>query len=250
MKKYLWTTCCMALIVTACGSGKNGVSVVSDTNDEMQSTYAIHSEIPQIRGIADVATLKDINDRLEKIGKDERAKFLSDIKDVYIDPKENQKNKLSITFKTATISPQLISIIVEASPCIAGTAHPNLVTIPFVYNVDLKKQITFTDLFNTKTKYLERLSSLSIKQLIDASKKNNSYYEAKEQTIQQGASPKIENFKTFSIENGNLILTFDPYQVAAYADGIQSVTLARAEITDVLSNEGRKMMSETEKTAK
>ena len=134
----------------------------------------------------------------------------------------------------------------EVTPYIAGAAHPNVRTESFAYDIVMKKQLLLTDMFNTNTKYLERLSELSIKQLIDTSKKNNTYYEAKLQTIKQGAAPKQDNFKTFAIQDGSLIISFDPYQVGPYAEGVQTVTLKRTDITDVLSNQGRKLLSESQ----
>jgi hypothetical protein len=49
-------------------------------------------------------------------------------------------------------------------------------------------------------------------------------------------------------QKSNLVLTFDPYQVGPYAEGEQTITLSREELTDVLSNLGRKILSDTAKS--
>lgn len=247
MNKQITLAITSTCILVSCSAAKDGtVFVVTDTIEETQSAYSISAKIPQVKGDLDAATLSDINDRLEKFGKDARTKFLHEIENMFIDPGQSQKSGLVIRFESKTVSANLLSIVMEVSPYIAGAAHPNVRTESFAYDIVMKKQLSLTDMFNQNTKYLERLSELSIKQLIDTSKKNNTYYEAKLQMIKQGAAPKEENFKTFAIKDGSLIVLFDPYQVGPYAEGVQTVTLKRADITDVLSNQGRKLLSESQ----
>ncbi|UPA21998.1 DUF3298 and DUF4163 domain-containing protein [Candidatus Peribacteria bacterium] len=249
MKTSLMYVLCTALILSACGAEKSadGVRIVTDTVNVTEQAYTLTLRVPQIKGLNDSATQTDVNDRLKKIVDDAKTGFLNEIKDIVIEPGDDTKSGLTVDYKAGTFSQDILSIVLEASPYMAGAAHPNHVSVSFVYDVATKKEIAFTDLFNTNAKYLERLSTLTIEQLIAESKKKGTFYAQKEQTIRQGAGPKAENFRTFSIENGSIVLTFDPYQVGPYAEGTQTVTLSRAQITDVLSNYGRKLLSETEK---
>lgn len=249
MKHSLPVALCLSFLCIACsGNGTgNSVKLVSDIVNKNEPTYTFDLHIPQVKGLTDEAVQKDINERLQKKAADLQTGFLKEIQDIVIDPKETTKSGLSMDYHAETLSQDLISLVMEVSPYDAGAAHPNHVTVPFTYDIATKKEIAFVDLFNTKEKYLERLSTLTIAQLIAESKKKRTYYEAKEQMIKEGAGPKEENFRAFAIENGNLVLYFDPYQVGPYVEGIQTVTLSRAEITDVLSNQGRKFLSETEK---
>ncbi len=239
---------CASLVLAACGNGSGNTSVklVTDTLNKTEATYTLNLKIPQVKGLKDATVQKDINDRLKKMVADLQSEFLKEIADIVIE-NDSTKSGLQTEFHAATLSEQMISLTIEAAPYLSGSAHPNHVTVGFTYDVDGKKVITPEEFFNTKSKYLERLSELSIMQLIAESKKKGTYYEAKEQMIRQGAGPKAENFRVFTIQNGNLVLTFDPYQVGPYAEGVQTITLSRAQITDVLSNYGRKLLSETEK---
>lgn len=247
MNKSLLSAIFVSLTITACGGSI--VRVVADTVHKTEPTYELSLRIPQIKGINDEAVEKDINDRLQKFSTDQQAQFQKDIANIVLIPGEESKSGLTIDYDVVTVTPSLISMTLEVSPYMAGAAHPNHVSFPFNYDLETKQKIEFKDLFNTNGKYLERLSELSIEQLILESKKKGTYYAAKEQTIKQGAGPKLENFRTFTIANGNLVLTFDPYQVGPYAEGNQTITLSRVQITDVLSNYGRKLLSETEKKA-
>lgn len=249
MKTSLASIACTALLLSACGGEKSpdGVRIVSASLQETETTYTLSLRYPQVKGLNDGDAQTMINERLKAIVEETKAAFLNEIKAIVPVPGDDTKSGLIMDYIPGTFSQDIVSIVLQSSPYMAGAAHPNHVSIPFVYDVATKKEIVFTDLFNTKAPYLERLSELTIEQLIAESKKKGTYYTAKEQTIRQGAGPKAANFKTFSIENGSIVLTFDPYHVGPYAEGTQTVTLSRAQITDVLSNYGRKLLSETEK---
>ncbi len=248
MKKSLLSAVLLTVALSACGDG-NTVKVVTDTVRKNETHYSLNIKIPQVKGMADTAAQKDINDRLKKFADDQEKQFQTDIADLVIGIDEDMKSGLTIEYNVVTLTPELLSMTLEVSPFMAGAAHPNHVSFPFNYDIATSKKIAFEDLFNTKAKYLERLSELSIQELIETSKENGTYYAAKEQNIRQGASAKLENFRTFTIKDGSLVLTFDPYQVGPYAEGTQTISLTRAQITDVLSNYGRKLLSETEKKA-
>lgn len=244
MKKSVLVPLAISLLLFGCALNGTSVTLQRESKKEAQPTYTLDLTIPQVKGLADAATQTAINERLNAIVEKTKTAFLAEIKNAYTSADQDSKSGLSMTYEAKTLSQKTISLLLQASPYTAGAAHPNHVTIPFTYDVEAKKEVHFADLFNPKTEYLKRLSELTIAQLIAESKKKGTYYEAKEQTIRAGAAPKAENFAVFSIDAGNLVLTFDPYQVGPYAEGVQTVTIARADITDVLSNEGRKILSE------
>jgi hypothetical protein len=231
------------LLLTACTSSKSGINITKNVIHETHPTYSLDLVAPQVHGLADEAVTKSINDALQKIVDNQKKKFLADIEEFPAPSDGTLGSSLHMDYEVITANPTLLSIILRSTPYMAGAAHPNHISFSFLYDLESKKQMTLSDLFNTKSKYLDRLSQLSMKHLIDQSKKNGTYYEGKEKQIGQGAGVAPENFSTFSIDGENLILTFDPYQVGPYAEGEQQVTLSRAEITDVLSNKGRKILS-------
>jgi uncharacterized protein YecT (DUF1311 family) len=52
--------------------------------------------------------------------------------------------------------------------------------------------------------------------------------------ILTGAGPFADNFETFQFLPNEIVLEFDPYQVAAYAAGPQEVHISLAKLQDVL----------------
>jgi hypothetical protein len=182
MRRFL-PAICLSIFLASCGGNTNNhpVTLTTQKIEETQPSYVLDLQVPQVKGLLDAATQKTINDRLMAIATQQREQFLKDIKDVYVDPSLNQKSGLTMVFKAGTLSQDIISVVITLGPYTAGAAHPTIATIPFTYDSETKKEITFNDLFNTKAKYLERLSDLSITQLIAESKKKGTYYEAKEQ---------------------------------------------------------------------
>jgi len=56
--------------------------------------------------------------------------------------------------------------------------------------------------------------------------------------ITQGASPSMENFSTWSISNDNINIIFNPYQVAPYVFGIQTVSIPLSSMLKMIDPKG------------
>lgn len=248
MKKCAAILVCSCLFLAACGEkGTEGVSLTTDKLNDVHDVYTVTGDIPQVAGLADTKAQTDINAKLEKIAHDQRDSFVNDA--LQIAPDTNgTKSGLTIDYKAQTLSQNFISVLFLISPYMAGAAHPNHFTLPFNYDVQTGKVVEFADLFKPKSDYLKKISDLAVSKLIALSKKNQTYYDQKEQEIRQGAGPNADNFKSFTIQNGQLILTFDPYQVGPYAEGDQTISISRPELIEILSDEGRKILSETQQT--
>jgi hypothetical protein len=63
---------------------------------------------------------------------------------------------------------------------------------------------------------LNVISAYCVKDLQDQSKKNDMLMEDQ---IKEGAAPRADNYGAWTITRKGLWITFDPYQVAAYAAG-------------------------------
>ncbi|HVW67047.1 MAG TPA: DUF3298 domain-containing protein [Candidatus Peribacteraceae bacterium] len=238
-----------SLFLAACGQNNTGgVNLKTDNLNETHDAYTVSVNIPQVHGLKNDKAQTDINAALEKIAHDQRDSFVKDALQTPVDTATRTKSGLTIDYKGMTLSQNFISILFQASPYMSGAAHPNSYTFSYNYDVDTGAEIKLSDLFKPKSDYLKKLSDLSIAKLIDLSKKNQTYYDQKKQWISEGAGPKAENFKTFMIQNGELLLTFDPYQVGPYAEGDQTIEISRPEIIEILSDEGRKILSETQRT--
>ena len=56
--------------------------------------------------------------------------------------------------------------------------------------------------------------------------------------IQSGASARADNYKAWAITKKGLWITFDPYQVAAYAAGPQYVLVPYSALKDIIKPDG------------
>ena len=84
------------------------------------------------------------------------------------------------------------------------------------------------DLFDPGADYLKVISDYCIQEL-------------KRQNVLEwdtGVLPDAENFRDWNITSSGLLFSFDPYVVASYAQGPQSVTIPYADLDSVLNPRG------------
>ncbi|MGH9762298.1 MAG: RsiV family protein, partial [Blastocatellia bacterium] len=81
--------------------------------------------------------------------------------------------------------------------------------------------------------YLQTVSRICIAQL---NKKLGTDSDA--DWINKGAAAKASNYKVWNVTSRSLVITFDPYQVASYAAGDQTVRIPYTAIKDILDPNG------------
>ena len=135
---------------------------------------------------------------------------------------------LTITYEVSNSSNGLISIHFYYGEFIAGAAHPN--SFQFTRNYDLysKTFLTLDDVFIPGSQYLEKISDYCITYL-----EENGVLDWPE----TGANPIPENYETWNIQEDGILITFNPYQVAAYAAGPQWVLVPYSELAPFISEE-------------
>jgi len=111
----------------------------------------------------------------------------------------------------------------------SGGAHPN--SESFTFNFDLQKgtEIKLRDLFQQNSGYLKRISDYAISDL----KRQQSDFSDND-WISRGAGPDSKNFRSWNVTDKGLKFNFDPYQVAAYAAGPQTVLISYGALKDIL----------------
>jgi hypothetical protein len=53
----------------------------------------------------------------------------------------------------------------------------------------------------------------------------------------EGATPTEENYRSWNVASDGILITFDPYQIAPYAVGQQSVMVPYTVLKDVIQND-------------
>ncbi len=130
-------------------------------------------------------------------------------------------------------SPHTASYIFTTSEDTGG-AHPNTFFRTFTFNKDVGKELALADLFIPGSDYLGMLSSIArtkLPQIIGPLADTN--------MIKEGTVPVEKNFKNFFIDNGTLDILFDPYAVAAYAAGPQTLQIPLKDLSGILKSEYR-----------
>ena len=125
----------------------------------------------------------------------------------------------------------LISLKFEFYTYADGAAHPYSYTLTYTYNLQTGQEIAFEQLFLPGSNYLELIASYCKNEL---SAREIGF----DATFITGADPTPENYHNWNITPTGLLISFDPYQVAAYAAGPQTVTIPYAELSGLIDPGG------------
>lgn len=211
--------------------------VIKEANK--QSRYRIDVVYPQIEGDA----------RFDKFNKEARAMVTKNVAAFKTSetsnetdagseiPAETQTSTLDSDYQIRLAADDLISIEFTESAYSRGAAHPNSYTTVLNYDVRNGKKLALADLFNAKSNYVKVISDYCIKDLKQQAKKEKDSM-LTDDMIQSGASARAENFNAWTITKQGLWITFDPYQVAAYAAGPQQVLVPYSALKDLIKADG------------
>jgi hypothetical protein len=211
--------------------------VIREANKEKH--YTVAAEYPQIEG--------DL--RFDKFNKESRAMVAKDVAafksaetaaepDATSDmPAETGDSTQDIGYDIRYATDDLISVEFGESAYSRGAAHPNQLTSVLNYDVKNGKKLALADLFNPKANYLGVISAYCIKDLKQQSQKDKEGM-LSDDMIQSGASARADNYKAWAITKKGLWITFDPYQVGAYAAGPQYVLVPYSALKDIIKADG------------
>jgi hypothetical protein len=208
--------------------------VIRENNKE--GKYTVNVEYPQIEG----------DPRFDGFNQQARAMISKDVaafKAAEGTPSEEepavadeaQISTLDIGYNIRFATDDLISVEFSEGQYERGAAHGSSVTVVLNYDIKNKKKLALVDLFQAKSNYLSVLSAYCIKDLQDQSRKNDMLMADQ---IKEGAGPRPENYGAWTITRKGLWVTFDPYQVAAYAAGAQHVLVPYSALKSIIKPDG------------
>jgi hypothetical protein len=210
--------------------------VVRETNKQQQ--YTVEAEYPQIEG----------DSRFEGFNREARTSLLKDVaafksaeqireSDEPLDlPAETRNSSMNASYDFRYATDDLISVEFAQGTYSRGAAHGNLLTQVLNYDVRNGKKLALGDLFLPKSKYLATISSYCMKELRERAKNEDSMVFA--DSIENGAGPHMDNYRAVAITKNGLWVTFDPYQVAAYAAGPQHVLIPYSALKEIINPDG------------
>ena len=219
------------------GAARFAPKVIKEASKEKH--YRVDAEYPQIEG----------DTRFDKLNREARSLITKDVAafktaetsepaspdNVLAD--EARESSLDIGYEIRFATDDLISVEFTESTYEAGAAHPNSSTTVLNYDVKGGKKLSLGDLFNPKANYLKTISDYCIKELKDRSKKDKDSM-VDDEMMKSGASARADNYKAWAITKKGLWITFDPYQVAAYAAGPQYVLVPYSALKDLIKPDG------------
>jgi len=209
--------------------------VIKEDNKKLR--YSVDAEYPEIQG----------DSRFDKFNQEARAMITKDVAAFKSSetaeegeesgdlPAETQSSSLDIGYQVHFATADLISVEFREGEYSRGAAHGNSVTVVLNYDVKNGRKIALADLFNPKTNYLGVLSNYSKKELKDKLTKDEMF---DEDMVKSGTEPTADNYAAWTITRKGLYITFDPYQVAAYAAGPQSVLVPYSALKDIIKPDG------------
>ena len=226
----------------------NGAEIVAKQIREKNKKlkYEVSAAYPQLIGVTDPnydrfnQTVRNLISR--KVG--DFKKEMTPSAEDELAPDENPViddslgSDITVNYELALAKDDLIAIQFTVSSYSAGAAHPNSYTE--VVNFDLKngKLLKLADLFLPGSKYLETLSNFCIQELKKQAKTQGDYAAMDDDWIKRGAGAELTNYDNWTITKKGLGITFDPYQVAAYAAGPQNVLVPYSALKEIIKPEG------------
>lgn len=134
-------------------------------------------------------------------------------------------NTTSAAYQFVRDDEKVLSIKYQVNRYYTGAAHGGSQSVAKNYLLEPLSLVSANELF--RTGYLERLSELSRKSLVEDRERNHKW-------VVSGTEPTEQNFRSINISESGLLITFDEYQVDCYAAGPQIVEIATVDIEDVI----------------
>lgn len=207
---------------------------------EKDSMYSIQADYPQVNfgpdalmGVRGIAG--DINSSLDSIVKSiidefvQRTSEVPEIKDL------DTRSELSINGTGWVNNNMLFCTQLIIYTYIKGSAHPMTINTTYNYTSNGEGPLNFSSLFKKEKDYLNYISTVCIK---DLSAKLNDKDNDLSDMILSGASADEKNFSNWSVKDDTLFIIFNPYQVAPYVFGMQTVDIPLSGIMEYLDPEG------------
>lgn len=199
----------------------NQLKLVKKTKVEKQADPKSTVKIiyPQITGKDLNANAEKFNQAITKIVNDRFESYKKTIQDSLDDnknlPKEVNQYSLFITYQADAFKAGeqfIITVRLNTETSFAGAAHPSRKLDVYNYNLTTGEELTLSQLFEPNSNYLNVISDYVKKGL-------NKKLGTRDSTFDDGAEPKLDNFKNWNLLPNGILITFDEYQVAAYVFG-------------------------------
>jgi hypothetical protein len=189
--------------------------------------YSIIARIPYLQGSDESGVLlfnQQVYDLLNVDINNFRASVLQDA------PNPSFGMGSSYELQYALLSPagDILSLKFDITMYFDGAAHPNSYSLTFNYDLAVGQQLNLYQIFLPGSDYLGPIAAYCKTQLAS---REIAYFEG-------GAEPVLENYRNWNLTTDGLLISFDPYQVAPYAAGPQTVLIPYSELITLIDPAG------------
>lgn len=152
-------------------------------------------------------------------------------------------DSIDIRYFVRLLTADLISVEFQIDYYEHGAAHGSHLFYEINYDAKAGRELQLADLFRPNSDYLKRVSEVAIRQVRrwnkdSAADGGGGEPYLLEEGITAGAAPDAENYHNWTITPRGLAITFDYYQLGAYAAGAPKVVLPYADLKGVIRTGG------------
>ncbi|HEX8187667.1 MAG TPA: RsiV family protein [Pyrinomonadaceae bacterium] len=199
--------------------------------------YSVNAEYPQVAGaekfnrLVEGFVTKEIADFKKGAGPEPGEKDYMP---------EASEDSLNIRYTFRLLTDGLVSVEFPIDYYEHGAAHGSHAFRVVNYDLKSGRELSLADLFRPGSAYLNKMSEVAVRQLRRWNKDSADYQGGGgepyllDEGIADGAAAKAENYQNWTITPRGLAVTFDYYQLGAYAAGAPSVVLPYADLKEVL----------------
>ena len=206
------------------------ISLVNHPTEETGASpdYTIKAQTPFFQGSEDLRVI-NLNHEMTQLTQEEIARFKDNV--VQITPLPGSTGSFyDQQFKLLSPTGNLISLKFQILIYIQGAAHPGTRFRTVTYDLEAGSDVKLDQLFLSDSDFLRKIANYCISQL--------STRDIDFEAFSEGAQPLLENYGNWNVTPDGLLITFDEYQVAAYAAGAQEVVVPYAELQSVIDPHG------------
>lgn len=129
---------------------------------------------------------------------------------------KTSKSGLDGSYDVMYAEKNLLSLRFTFSEYFAGAAHPSNFSQTLNYDLSTDNTLTLSDVFKNEESALKAFSDFARKEFLKRKISDKEW-------ITTGTEPLADNFRNWNITPDGILVTFDAYQVASYAEGPQEV---------------------------
>jgi hypothetical protein len=190
--------------------------------------YTITSETPALEG-SDDPRVQAFNSLAEGVVSHAVNEFKASLK--YVPSTSITSGSfIDVAYKLVSPPGNLLSLKFAIMGYSDGAAHPYHYSQTLTFDLEQGQEVELADLFIPNSDYLQVIADYCKAELAT----RDIAFEA----FSTGADPTEENYRNWNITAAGFQITFDEYQVAAYAAGPQIVAIPYSQLSSIIDPQG------------